>query len=693
MACPFTKHVSTEHFQRQPSIAEAHSWNLDEDLSELPGDALTLTHLNAAIQLLTAPSIENVHEALMSLIGKYSNRWPGLSKLKTERSALSMYPNYDFLADIQDNLNQIDESAVSEILVLLGEELIQTSCVGVIERAFKCLGSDLQEFLGSLDGVYDVLKLQEEDISDTGFVCAGEGELIFTSDRSVLAWLLLGCLKALARLLFNQEPEIELEPLPGDTLRYRYLLKMDELADGDDAGTTTAAWEVSAGVAPGGVGVRESVSADAGDLKVSNQFFCDAFPWHFIMDEQLNLVQMGQAFSRLLRSHAAVAGGGALSASIVFRFKRPRGLQLNFREIVRRTNTPFMISLRAPPGRPDFFAKGLEIKGQMVFCPESNSLLFVGSPFLDGLEGLTCNGLFISDIPLHDATREVILVGEQARAQDGLRRRMDKLKSSIEEANAAVIKERKKNVSLLQLIFPAEIAERLWLGAQIDAKTYPEVTMLFSDIVGFTSICSRATPFMVINMLENLYKHFDELCGFFDVYKVETIGDAYCVASGLHRASMYDAHKVAWMALRMIETCTLYNTHDGQHIKMRIGIHTGTVLAGVVGRKMPRYCLFGHNVTIANKFESGSEACKINISPTTREWLVKNPDYCFQLDARDAACMPKEFTESHGLTCYFLEGYKHPTLSSECPLKEHIEEAMKQTLLDTNESITVEVTQ
>lgn len=161
------------------------------------------------------------------------------------------------------------------------------------------------------------------------------------------------------------------------------------------------------------------------------------------------------------------------------------GLSLEFREIVRRTNTPFLIALKVPPGKPDFTSEvkkyiqefccdhstislqGLEIKGQMVFCPESNSLLFIGSPFLDGLDGLTTNGLFISDIPLHDATREVILVGEQARAQDGLRRRMDKLKSSIEEGNIAVMKERKKNVSLLHLIFPAEIAESLWLGKGI----------------------------------------------------------------------------------------------------------------------------------------------------------------------------------------------------------------------------------
>lgn len=156
----------------------------------------------------------------------------------------------------------------------------------------------------------------------------------------------------------------------------------------------------------------------------------------------------------------------------------------------------------------------------MVFCPESNTLLFIGSPFLDGLDGLTRNGLFISDIPLHDATREVILVGEQTKAQDGLRRRMDKLKSSIEEGNIAVATERKKNVSLLQLIFPAEIAESLWLGNEIKAESYPNVTMLFSDIVGFTSICSTASPFTVISMLETLYKDFDEYCGYFDVYKV-----------------------------------------------------------------------------------------------------------------------------------------------------------------------------
>ncbi|XP_017041851.1 head-specific guanylate cyclase [Drosophila ficusphila] len=668
MACPFFRRADS--LTRQPSvIAEPGGhWALEDE--ELSDDALTLTHLQMAIQLLTAPSNEDLNTAVTSLVAKYRQNWPNIHKLKLDPQTFKSCANYDYLADIQELLLKMDEASASEILVLLGEELITCCCTGIIERAFRCLGTDLQEFLGSLDGVYDVLKLQEEDVTDTGFVCAGEGELIFTSERPVIAWLLLGSLKALTRMLYKVDVNIKIEPVEGDARRYRYLFSL--VKDNSQTMLMGRPSLVSKTIPET---VQRSNSSNASDLQMNSSSFCKMFPWHFIMNEQLELVQLGRGFSKLYKPYMADFG---CQATTYFDFKRPKGLTMKFRDIVRRTYTPFLIGLNNPPGAVDFPAIGLEIKGQMVHCPESNSLLFIGSPFLDGLDGLTCNGLFISDIPLHDATREVILVGEQARAQDGLRRRMDKIKNSIEEANSAVTKERKKNVSLLHLIFPAEIAEKLWLGSSIDAKTYPDVTILFSDIVGFTSICSRATPFMVISMLEGLYKDFDEFCDFFDVYKVETIGDAYCVASGLHRASIYDAHKVAWMALKMIDACSKHITHDGEQIKMRIGLHTGTVLAGVVGRKMPRYCLFGHSVTIANKFESGSEALKINVSPTTKDWLTKHEGFEFELQPRDPSFLPKEFPNPGGTeTCYFLESFRNPALDSELPLVEHINVAMK----------------
>jgi guanylate cyclase soluble subunit alpha len=96
---------------------------------------------------------------------------------------------------------------------------------------------------------------------------------------------------------------------------------------------------------------------------------------------------------------------------------------------------------------------------------------------------------------------------------------MDKLKNSIQQANQAVEIERQKNVDLLNLIFPANVAKKLWLDKPVKARQYDDVTMLFSDIVGFTAICSTATPMVVINMLNALYTQFDVFCGEIDVYK------------------------------------------------------------------------------------------------------------------------------------------------------------------------------
>ena len=97
---------------------------------------------------------------------------------------------------------------------------------------------------------------------------------------------------------------------------------------------------------------------------------------------------------------------------------------------------------------------------------------------------------------------------------------MEYLKNSIQKANQAVESERKKNVDLLNLIFPAQVAKQLWLGEPVKAQQYDHMTMLFSDIVGFTAICSTATPMVVINMLNALYTQFDAFCGEIDVYKV-----------------------------------------------------------------------------------------------------------------------------------------------------------------------------
>lgn len=132
-----------------------------------------------------------------------------------------------------------------------------------------------------MDGVYDVLKLQEEAVTDTGFVCASDSELIFTTERPVIAWLLLGSLKALTKILYGIDVSITIEPVEGDFKRYRYFFtqKHDDESSEEEEDEDIAA--------------SKAIVSTAADLKMSPATFCKAFPWHFIMNENLELVQMG----------------------------------------------------------------------------------------------------------------------------------------------------------------------------------------------------------------------------------------------------------------------------------------------------------------------------------------------------------------------------------------------------------------
>lgn len=221
--------------------------------------------------------------------------------------------------------------------MLLGEELIATCCSGIVERAFRSLGADLQEFLGALEGVHDVLKLQEDGQTDTDFICADEGELIFTTERPFIAWLLLGSLKALTRILYDIDASIVIEPIEGDSKCYRYLFSLPE-QDMDKQSVTEVEQDDS----------KIPISSlTATDLKMSPATFCKAFPWHFIMNENLEIVQMGKGFSKLFKS--SLPTHGRLITTYVI-FKRPTNLTIKFRDIIRRSNTPFVLSLKPLPG-------------------------------------------------------------------------------------------------------------------------------------------------------------------------------------------------------------------------------------------------------------------------------------------------------------------------------------------------------
>jgi class 3 adenylate cyclase len=210
---------------------------------------------------------------------------------------------------------------------------------------------------------------------------------------------------------------------------------------------------------------------------------------------------------------------------------------------------------------------------------------------------------------------------------DNMIRMMEKYANNLEEVvserTRQLVEEKKKSDSLLYRLLPASVADTLKSGASFPAQLHPEATVYFSDVVSFTSFASQCTPLEVVDFLNDLWTIFDNIINKYKVYKVETIGDGYMVACGVPDPYKQHASEIANMSLELLAAVEVFKSpHRPQHhLQIRIGFHSGPVVAGIVGRTMPHYCLFGDTVSMASRLEAQGQAQKIHMSEESYKCL------------------------------------------------------------------------
>ena len=200
----------------------------------------------------------------------------------------------------------------------------------------------------------------------------------------------------------------------------------------------------------------------------------------------------------------------------------------------------------------------------------------------------------------------------------------------VDDTEDALVEETQRADRLLLNVLPASIAERLKAGESNIADSFQQVTVMFADIVGFTPLSARLSPEALVARLNVLFTDFDGLATQLGLEKIKTIGDAYMVVGGLPEPMPDAAGAMARMALAMIEAVERRSEEAGDELSLRIGIHSGPAVAGVIGDRKFAYDVWGDTVNTASRMESHAEPGRIQVSDATRQLLGER----FELEPR-----------------------------------------------------------
>lgn len=392
----------------------------------------------------------------------------------------------------------------------------------------KVIGSNLFNFLSNLNALHAHLSMAFSSMKPPEFQCMPSDDpkkfyLHYYSCRDSLCGIAIGATREAARSLFNRRISISVISKTIDNSRYanRHHVVF-EICDLGYADVKLARTETISNELGSDLSVQmNGYNSDCGDHQpqvkyVNPKTFCRIFPFHIIFDQELIIKRVGMGLYRRLPG-LNVNDKPRLDA--FFECLKPP-VKLCKRSIKSYQNNDFILQCK---GDSDGSSGLFQLKGEMVQLGERNcNYMFICSPVVEKLTDLKNRGLFISDIPLHDMTRELLLLNEQRLAEFQLSKQLEETTAQLQATSVALEMEKVKADNLLHSMLPPLVSDRLRNGDKVEAGEYEQASIMFSDIVGFTTICSQCRPMDVVQFLNSLYVKFDKLTNVHEVYKVRS---------------------------------------------------------------------------------------------------------------------------------------------------------------------------
>ncbi|XP_023336260.1 soluble guanylate cyclase 88E [Eurytemora carolleeae] len=490
------------------------------------------------------------------------------------------------------------------------------------------LGRELRDFLNGLDNLHEYLKFSYPRLRAPSYFVDNETPeglmLHYRSKRRGFTNYTVGQLKAVSETYYKTEIQIEVKDsqIKFDTVFVSFQLTFDNKSK----------------VVMNSNLVREEARLPA----VSSSVLFEIFPFIIVFGEDMVVQSIGRSLTQILPKLVGA------KMNDYFDVVRPL-IEFKFDNILSRSNNIFELMTNEPidkllksggalggeeegEGNEENLMEEevdnfLHLKGQMNFMADWNVVMFLCSPALKDLQGLSFSGLFICDLSMHDFSRDLLLAGSQQSndLKGALESEMEKTKL-MEESMAKLDEEMKRSDQLLAQMMPKSVSEKVKNGASTveTCEIFESVTIVFNDIPVFGDICAKCDGMSIVLMLNVMFGIFDNLSDRNQIYKVETVKDCFVGVCGAPERNNNHAERIMDMAMDMRD-CVQFvpDPRPGvdSHIKIRLGSSSGQVVGGIVGNKCPRYCLFGDAMNTSSRMMSFSEEQCIHVSGATKELL------------------------------------------------------------------------